>query len=75
MTSKRNEILMNLAAEAGFDNVEEYILHCELTHTIKKVNRSLDRAFILDNLIVEPQEYVKEEKKGRKQKHGKRQIR
>lgn len=47
MSLKKFEVLKKSAEQAGFDSVDDYILHCEMVHTIKKMDKALDRAIIL----------------------------
>lgn len=71
MSSER-DLLRRLAEEAGL-SVEDYVLQCEMTHTVKKVGRALDRALMPDDLtryvgLVDEALYYEEKNNGKKRK-------
>lgn len=51
MITDGNTALENMAKEAGFESVDEFVHHCEIEATLKRVNRSLDRALLPDDLL------------------------
>lgn len=51
MDKKGFEYLEKQAKAEGFDNVNDYLLYCEMYDTIKKLDAALDRALMPDDLM------------------------
>ena len=46
----RNGYLKKLAKEAGYDNVDDFVLACEMLGTSRKMGQVLDSAFLPEDL-------------------------
>ena len=46
----RNDYLKKLAKDSGYDNVDDFIVACEMLNTSRRVGQVLDSAFLPDDL-------------------------